>query len=60
MEEGITLLVALLPWSVAGAFYAATLDIAVWEYAPFALLNLINPIVAIVFAYLGIAIIKEK
>jgi NhaC family Na+:H+ antiporter len=60
VEEGITLMVALLPWSVAGAFYAATLDIPVWDYAPFALLNLLNPVVAIVFAYLGIAIIKEK
>ncbi|MCB1583381.1 MAG: Na+/H+ antiporter NhaC [Xanthomonadales bacterium] len=60
VEEGITLTVALLPWSVAGAFYSATLDISVFEYAPFALLNLLNPIVAIIFAYLGIAIIKTK
>ncbi len=60
VEEGITLLVAIIPWSVAGAFYSATLDISVLEYAPFALLNLLNPIVAIVFAYLGIAIIKDN
>jgi NhaC family Na+:H+ antiporter len=60
VEEGITLLVAVIPWSVAGAFYTATLGISVLEFAPFALLNLINPVVAIVFAYLGVAIIRLK
>ncbi len=60
VEEGITLLVAVIPWSVAGAFYSATLGISVLEYAPFALFNLLNPIIAILFAYLGIAIIKVK
>lgn len=58
VEEGITLLVALIPWSVAGAFYSATLNIPVLEYAPFALLNLLNPIVSIVLTYLGIAVVK--
>lgn len=60
VEEGITITVALIPWSVAGAFYSATLGISVLEYAPFALLNLLNPLVAIVFAYLGIAVIKTQ
>jgi len=60
VEEGVTLIVALIPWSVAGAFYSATLGISVLEYAPFALLNVLNPIVAIIFACLGIAIIKVK
>ena len=60
VEEGVTLLVAVIPWSVAGAFYSATLGISVIEYAPFALFNLLNPIIAIVLAYLGVAIIKSK
>lgn len=60
VEEGITLLVAMIPWSVAGAFYAATLDIPVLDYAPFALFNLLNPVVAILFAYMGVGILKIK
>ncbi len=60
VEEGVTLLAGLIPWTTSGAFYTATLGIAVMEFAPYALLNLLNPIVAITFAYLGIAIIKAK
>lgn len=60
VEEGVTLLVALIPWSVAGAFYSGTLGISVIEYAPFALFNILNPLVAILFAYLGVAVIKVK
>ncbi|MFC3193706.1 Na+/H+ antiporter NhaC family protein [Marinicella sediminis] len=59
VEEGVTLLAGLIPWTTAGAFYAATLGISVLEFAPYALLNLLNPLVAIVFAYLGIAIIRS-
>lgn len=60
VEEGTTLMAAIIPWGVTGSFYAATLGISVIEYAPYALLNLLNPIVSIVFAFLGIAIIKAK
>ncbi|WP_223789015.1 Na+/H+ antiporter NhaC [Marinicella meishanensis] len=59
VEEGITLLAGLIPWTTAGAFYAATLGISVLDFAPYALLNLLNPVVAIVFAYLGWAIIRD-
>lgn len=60
VEEGVTLMTGLIPWTTAGAFYAATLGLSVIEYAPYALLNLLNPIVAIAFAYLGIAVFKRK
>jgi NhaC family Na+:H+ antiporter len=60
VEEGTTLMAPLIPWGVAGAFYASTLGISVVEYAPYALLNILNPLVAIVFAYLGIAIVRTQ
>lgn len=60
VEEGTTLMSPLIPWSTAGAFYAATLGVSVFEYAPYALLNLINPMIAILFAYLGFALIRKK
>ncbi len=60
VEEGTTLMSPLIPWSTAGAFYAATLGIPVVEYAPFALLNLLNPLVAVLFAFLGVALLKKR
>lgn len=60
LEEGSTLTGALVPWTTAGAFVSGVLGISVIDYAPYALLNIINPIISILFAYLGIAIIKKK
>jgi len=60
VEEGVTLMAGLIPWTTAGAFYAATLGISVLDYAPYALLNLINPLTAIVFAFLGWSIWQVK
>ena len=60
VEEGTTLMAPLIPWGVTGAFYASTLGISVIEYAPYALLNVLNPVVSIVFAYLGIAVIRKR
>lgn len=58
LEEGATLTTALIPWTTGGAFFASTLGVSVLEYAPWALLNWLNPVLSIVFAYLGIAIFK--
>ena len=60
VEEGATLTVPLIPWTTGGAFFATTLGISTIEYAPWALLCWINPILSIIFAYLGIAIFKTK
>lgn len=60
LEEGGTLTGALIPWSTAGAFVSGVLGVSALSYAPFALLNLINPLVSIVFSYLGIAVIKKE
>lgn len=60
VEEGSTLTTALIPWSTTSIFYAKTLDVATLDYAPYALLNYLNPILAMAFAYLGIAIFKEN
>lgn len=59
VEEGSTLTTALIPWSTTSIFYVTTLGVQTLDYAPYALLNYINPILAMVFAYLGIAIFKD-
>ncbi len=60
LEEGATLTTALIPWTTGGAFFATTLGVSVIDYAPWAILNWLNPIIAISFAYGGIALVKAK
>ncbi len=60
VEEGSTLTTALIPWSTTSIFYVTTLGVQTMDYAPYALLNYINPLLAMVFAYFGIAIFKTK
>lgn len=59
LEEGATLTTGLIPWTTAGAFISATLGINSLQYAPFAFFNLLNPIISIGFAYLGIFVIRN-
>lgn len=60
VEEGSTLTTGLIPWTTAGVFYAATLGVPTLEYAPYAFLNLLNPIVSIIMATLGIGLLRHK
>lgn len=60
VEEGSTLTTGLVPWTTAGTFYTATLGIATLDYAPYALLNLLNPLVSIGMALLGIGLLQGK
>jgi NhaC family Na+:H+ antiporter len=60
VEEGSTLTTGLIPWTTAGTFYAATLGVPVLDYAPYALLNLLNPVVSIGMAVLGIGLLHQK
>ncbi len=59
VEEGSTLTTGLIPWTTAGTFYAATLGIPTLDYAMYALLNLLNPLVSIVMAILGIGLLQR-
>ncbi|MEW9668446.1 Na+/H+ antiporter NhaC [Ammoniphilus sp. 3BR4] len=52
LEDAGTLLHALIPWGVSGAFIMSTLNIGM-EYAVFAFLCFINPIIAIIYGYTG-------
>ena len=60
IEEGSTLTAALIPWTTTGIFYASTLGLSVLDYAPYAVLNWLNLIIGIAFAWLGLDLIKEK
>ncbi len=58
LEDGGTLTSAIVPWNTCGAFMAATLLVPTVDYLPYAVLNYINPVVAIVLATLGISIAR--
>lgn len=55
-EDGATLWSPMIPWNGCGAYQAATLGVANWEFAPYAFMNLINPVYAIIITYLGIGV----
>ena len=55
LEDSATLTSVLIPWNTCGAFMAASLGVATFEYAPYALFNLICPMLAVLFGYLMIA-----
>jgi NhaC family Na+:H+ antiporter len=48
----------LVPWNSCGAYMAATLGVATTTYVPYAFFNLINPLVSIVFAFLGVRMLR--
>lgn len=51
--DSATVTSALIPWNSCGAYMAATLGVPTIAYAPFALFNIVNPIITIIFATLG-------
>ena len=49
---------ALVPWNSCGAYMAATLGVATWHYAPWAIFNVASPLLAIAFAYTGVRTLR--
>jgi len=58
LEDAGTLTSALVPWNTCGAFMHSALLISPLAYAPYAFLNLINPVIAVIYGYTGFKIAK--
>ena len=58
LEDGGTITSPLVPWNTCGAYMAATLGVATFDYLPFAFFNLVNPLLAIVLGYIGFKVIR--
>ena len=56
IEDSGTLTSPLVPWNTCGAFMASTLGVATFAYLPFALFNLINPFVSLIYGITGFTI----
>ena len=58
LEDGGTITSPLIPWNTCGAYMQSVLLINPLDYAMYAFFNLINPVLAVIYAYLGIKILK--
>lgn len=59
LEDSGTVVVPLIPWSAAGVFMAATLDVPTLRYLPWAVLNYTGFAIAIIYGYTGFAIARR-
>lgn len=59
VEEGSTVTTGLIPWTTAGAFYAATLGVPVLDYLPYAFFNFLTPVVSICMAAMGLGLLAN-
>lgn len=54
LEDAGTITSPLVPWNGCGAFMVATLGLTSWTYVFYCFLNIITPIVSIIYGYTGI------
>ncbi|WP_334139474.1 Na+/H+ antiporter NhaC [Thermovirga lienii] len=60
LEDCGTLTSPLIPWTACGGYMSAMLGVNAFSYAPYAVLNWLNPIVAIALTFFGIGIFYKK
>lgn len=58
LEDGGTITSPLIPWNTCGAYMNGVLGVNPLDYLFYAFFNLINPLLAIIYGYLGIKILK--
>lgn len=49
---------ALIPWNSCGAYMAATLGVATWSYAPYAVFSIVSPLLTVAIAFAGIRMLR--
>ena len=60
LEDSGTITSPLIPWNTCGAYMSASLGIATFSYVPYCFFNLINPVIAIIYAIARVKIIKNN
>lgn len=58
LEDGGTITSPLIPWNTCGAYMHSVLMVNPLDYLFYCFFNLINPTLAIIYAYLGIKILR--
>jgi NhaC family Na+:H+ antiporter len=57
LGDSATVTSPLIPWNSCGAYMAATLGVSATAFAPYCFFNLLNPLITIVFAALGLRVL---
>lgn len=60
LEDSATLTSPLIFWNTCGAFMIATLGIMPWTYIPFCFLNILNPIISMIYGFTGYSMEKVE
>lgn len=58
LEDGGTLTSPVIPWNTCGVYMQGVLAVSPLDYIFYAFFNLINPVLSIIYAYLGIKILR--
>ena len=58
LEDSGTVTSVLIPWNTCGAFFFGVLALTSYEYIFYCFFNLINPLLAIIYGYIGFKIKK--
>lgn len=58
LEDCGTLTSPLIPWNACGIYMSSTLGVAVLSYLPFAFLNILTPLISLLYAFFNITITK--
>ena len=53
VEDTGTVTSVLVPWNSCGAYMTGVLNVSTMQYAPWALFNIFNPVIAIGYALAG-------
>ncbi|WP_019228823.1 Na+/H+ antiporter NhaC [Sedimentibacter sp. B4] len=59
LEEGGTLTSSLIPWNTCGAVMFAALGVSATQYAPYAIINWLNPLLGMILPILGYSLLKK-
>lgn len=56
LEDSGTVFSPLVPWGLCGVYFAGTLGVPTLEYFPYVFLALFVPVIAVIFAFTGLAV----
>ncbi len=57
VEDAGTMTSALVPWTTCGVFMAGALGVPTLDYLPFAFMNMLNPLLAVLYGFFHIALV---
>jgi NhaC family Na+:H+ antiporter len=56
VEDAGTVTSPLVPWNTCGAYMTGVLGVPTIEYLPYAFFNIVNPLIALVFGFIGLGV----